>query len=178
MPTTTTAATATIPALDALRSPVRAYTPPDDAGVTFKAGMLHLADDLEDLWTTEDDEPLAEEPRAGEGLESDVVAIALYAFPGLITPGPPPGEIVELALGGHLADAGSADTLQTLCTIRGLVQAFEPPGVTAALWRSALLAIFRLIEVFTVLGDQRSVEQCYDLFNTAEAMADRFAGKA
>ncbi len=168
MPTTTTAATATIPALDALRSPVHDYTPPDDAGVVFKAGMLDLADDLEDLWTAEDDEPL----------EADVLSAALYAFPGLVAPGPPPGDLVDLALGGHLMDAEAADTLQTLATIRRLLRAFEPPGFAAALWRAALAAILQLVEVLVAFGDDRSLARCHDLLADAEAMADHFAGRA
>ncbi len=158
----------TIPALDALRRPIRDYTPPDAAGVAFKDGMLCLADDLEDLWSGEGDETF----------EADVLGVALYAFPGLVAPGPSSGELVELALGGHLIDAETADTLATLFTIRRRLLAFQPPGFAAALWRSALLAILRLVEVLVVLGDKQSAELCYDLLDDAEAMADRCAGKA
>ncbi len=174
MPTTTADTNVTIPALDALRRPIRDYTPQDPAGAAFKAGMLNLADDLEELWTAEGDE--TGEPLAGEPLESDVLAVALYAFPGLIAPGPPAGDLVDLALGGHLVDAETADTLHALGTIRRRLQAFEPPGFAAALWLRALLAIFGLIEVLVVLGDERSIERCYHLLDDVEAMADKFAG--
>ncbi len=177
MPTTPTAAD-TIPALDALRSPVRDYQPADPAGATFKAGMLDLAGDLEDLWTAEDGGPLAVDPSADEPLDSEVLSTALYAFPGLVAPGPPPGDLVDLVLGGHLADAETADTLHTLGTVRRLLQSFEPPGFAAALCRRALVATFTLIEVLVVLGDQRSLDHCYDLLDAVEVMADRFAGRA
>ncbi len=174
MPTTA----ATIPALDALRRPIRDFTPLDTAGLAFKAGMLDLAEDLEDLWTDEELDALAGEPFDREPLEADLIAATLYAFPGLVASGPPPGELVDLALGGHLINPETADTLATLATIRRRLLAFEPPGFAAALWRSVLLAVYGLIEVLVVIGDDRSLERCYALLDDLEAMADRFAGKA
>ncbi len=156
------------PALDALRQPIRDYQPPGPAGEVFQGSMLCLADLLEELW----------QDGAGETLESNVVWIALYAFPGLTVPGPPHEELVELARAGRLMDGEAADTLSTLTTIRRTLRAFEPPGFAAALWRDALVAIFGLIEHFVLLDDFRGTQQCFELLDVAEGMADRFSGKA
>ncbi len=164
----TTPPDATSPALDALRRPIYDYKPEDSAGRTFRIGMLGLLDLLEELLDDDD----------GGGLEGDAVWTALQAFPGLIAPGPSPTELVELALGGHLIDAETADTLHTLGTIRRILRGFEPPGFAAAVWRAALLAIYQLIELFVVLGDERLTDQCLQLLDTAESMADAFAGRS
>ncbi len=74
--------------------------------------------------------------------------------------------------------AETADTLRTLARIRGTLQAFEPPGFAAALWRAVLLAVYGVIEMFVVIDDERNADRCFELLDTAEAMADRFAGKA
>ncbi len=167
MPSTTTSVKE-IPALDALRQPIRDYQPPGPAGEAFQGKMLCLADLLEELWNDEEDETL----------ESDVVWSALYAFPGLIATGPPAEDLVDLASGGDLMDGDAADTLTTLKTIRGTLSDFEPPGFAAALWRGALLAVYRLIELFVLLGDDRGVEHCFELLVATEAMADKFSGRA
>ncbi len=175
--------TATIPALDALRRPIRDYAPATAGGVRFQGAMLDLADDLEDLWT----EGEVKGDLAGEDLETEVLASALYGFSALVTAGPPAGELLELVLPGvapeagqrpHAIDAETRDTLHTVGTIRGVLLAFEPPGFTAALWRAALLATYRMIEIFVLLGDQRSIDQCFYLLDGAEALADRFAEQA
>ncbi len=164
MPTTA----ATIPALDALRRPIREYQPRTPEEILFRGSMLLLAADLENLWADD----------ASSALETDVVWSALHAFPGLVGPGPPPGELVDLVLGGHLVDAETADTLDTLGDVRRMLKNFEPPGFATALWRAALLAIYQLIEVFVVLGDERGADQCFELLATAERMGDRFSGRA
>ncbi len=165
MPTTTPAAT--VPGLDAQRRPIQDYMPEDPAGRTFRAGMLGLADELEEL-----------ESDTEAALESEIIWTALNAFPGLVEPGPPPAELVDLALGGHLIGAEAADTLRTLAIVRRVLQDFEPPGFTATLFRAALLAIYQLIGVFVVFGDQRAIDQCLHLLDVAERMADRLAGRA
>ncbi len=165
---TTATATAAIPALDALREPIRDYLPPSPAAAEFQAGMLGLSDLLGELWDQDGDETL----------EGDIVSTVLYAFPALLTTGPDPAELVELALGGQLLDAETADTLHTVGTIRRVLAGFEPPGLTAALWRAVLLAMYSLIELFVTFGDERSTEECFALLDAAEALADRFAGKA
>ncbi len=71
----------------------------------------------------------------------------------------------------------AADTLHTLGTVRRVLQGLEPAGFAAALLRAALLAIFRLIELFVVQGNEGAVEQCLDLLATAETMADSLAGR-
>ncbi len=166
MPPTTAAKD--IPALDALRQPIRDYQPPGPSGEAFQGSMLCLADLLEELWSDEEHETL----------ESDVVSTALYAFPGLVHPGPPAAELVELVRGGHLVDGEAADALTTLATIRRALSEFEPPGFAAALWRAALLSIFGMIELFVLLGDDRGTEHCFEMLTTAEAMADRFSGRS
>ncbi len=165
MPTTTPAAT--IPGLDAQRRPIHDYTPEDSAGRNFRAGMLGLADELEELGS-----------EADSALEIDIIWTALHAFPGLVEPGPPPAELVDLTLGGHLINAETADTLHTLATVRRVLQGFEPPGFAATLFRAALLAIYQLIGVFVVFGDERAINQCLDLLDIAERMADRLTGQA
>ncbi len=166
MPTT---ATARIPALDALRRPIRAFSPTKESDERFKSAMLELSDDLEDMWTQD---------IGDETLESDVLWTALYSFPALILSGPPPGELVELTLGGHLVDPETAETLDTLARIRRVLAAFEPPGFAAALWRAALDAIYAMIEHFVVLDDQRGTDQCFALLDTAEALADKLTGRS
>ncbi len=172
----TTAPDATIPALDALRRPIRDYAPEDAAGHAFRADMLDLTEVLKELWF--DDE-------AAE-LEGEVVLTALNAFPGLIAPGPSPARLVEMVL-GHVPPAGdkrnlvidaeTADTLHTLRTVRGILQRLEPAGFAPALLRAVLLAIYRLIELVVLLGDEGAVDPCLELLDTAEAWADRLAGR-
>ncbi len=157
-----------IPAIEVLRRPIRDYRPQDSGGESFRTFMLGLANLLEELWTDDGDETL----------EADVVCSVLYAFPGLVIPGPPPGELVEMALDGNLIDAETAEALDTLSAIRRALRAFEPPGVAAALFHAALLAIFGMIEVFVLLDDPRGAEHCSELLTTAEAMADKFAGRS
>ena len=79
---------------------------------------------------------------------------------------------------GHPDGPQTADTLRTLGRIRGALRAFEPPGFAAALWRAALLAIYGMIELFVVVDDERGTDQCFALLDTAEAMADKFSGRA
>ncbi len=161
--------TATIPALDALRQTIRDYQPPSPGATGFQEGMLDLSDLLEELWQQDGDETL----------ESDVVCTALYAFPALVATGPAPEEMVDLALaGGELVCAEAADTLHTLGTIRRVLAAHEPPGYTAALWRTVLLAMFSLIELFVVFGDEQSADECFALLDVAEGIADRLSGKS
>ncbi len=163
-----TPTTDTIPALDALRHPIREYRPQTPAAEAFRGSMLDLADELEELWADD----------AAGALETDVVWTAVHAFPGLVAPGPTSGELVDLVLGGHLVDADTADTLHTLGDLRRMLRRFEPPGFAAALWRAALLAVYQLIEVFVVLGDARGTDQCFELLATAERRADKFSGRS
>ncbi len=155
-------------ALQSLRRPIEAFTPRNPGDGAFKASMLGLAAMLEELWFQEED----------GSLESDIVWTALYAFSALTVPGPSPEELVELAAAGDLMDAETADTLRTLKQIRNALRGFQPPGFAAALWRAVLLAIYDLIELFVVIDDERNLDRCFELLDTAEAMADRFSGKA
>ena len=155
-------------ALQPLRRPIEAFIPRHSKDRDFKAAMLELAELLEELWSRDGDETL----------EGDVVWTALYAFPALTVSGPAPEELVDLAVGGDLMDAETADTLRTLSKIRRVLRAFEPPGFAAALWRAVLLAIYGMIELFVVVDDERNTDRCFELLDTAEAMADRFSGKA
>ncbi len=43
--------------------------------------------------------------------------------------------------------------------------------------RDALLAIYRLIAILVVFGDQQGIDRCFDLLDTAERLADRLAGR-
>ena len=81
------------------------------------------------------------------------------------------------ALGGRLIDAESGDTLYTLGNIESILKDVEPPGFAAALWRSALLSIYRLIAVFVVFADAGGIDLCRELLDTAERMADALAGR-
>ncbi len=155
-------------ALESLRRPIQAFTPGRPSDECFQVSMLALSDQLEELWGEDE----------VEALESDIVWMALYAVPALTTPGPTPEELVELAASGDLMDADTADTLRTLKKIRVILLAFEPPGFAAALWRAMLLAIFDVIELFVLIDDERNTARCFELLDTAEAMADRFSGKA
>ncbi len=155
-------------ALQSLRHPIAAYTPASPGDECFQASMLGLSDQLEELWSQDEDETL----------ESDIVSTALYAFAALTMPGPAPGELVALAASGDLMDAETADTLCTLKKIRGILRAFEPPGFAAALWRAVLLATYDLLELLVLIDDERHTDLCFELLDTAEAMADKFAGQA
>ncbi len=155
-------------ALESLRLPIDAFTPRHQADEAFKASMLDLSNLLEELWSSDEDETL----------ECDIVWTALYAFPALTMSGPAPDELVDLAAGGKLMDAETADTLRTLKQIRDTLRAFEPPGVAAALWRAVLIAIYGMIELFVLVDDERNTGRCFELLDTAEAMADKFSGKA
>ncbi len=46
------------------------------------------------------------------------------------------------------------------------------------MWRATLLSIFRMIELFVLLGDPRGTQHCFELLTTVEAIADKFSGKA
>ena len=130
--------------------------------------MLGLADLLEELWAED-----------GQGtLEADVIWTALQAFPGLVASGPPAEELAELALGGRLLDGETADPLHTRGNIQSILEELETPGFAAAVWRTSLLAIFRLMPAFVVFGDGRGIELCRELLDTAERMADSLAGRA
>ena len=155
-------------ALESLRGPIESFAATRPSDESFKGSMLGLADQLEDLWSQEEDETL----------ESDILWTALHAFPALTISGPPPEELVELALTGSLMDQETIDTLRTVTRIRRTLRALEPPGFAAALWRSALLAIYGMIELFVLLDDDRGTDQCFALLDTAEAMADKFSGEA
>ncbi len=155
-------------ALESLRRPIENFKPGDSGSRGLKISMIGLADQLADLWSQDEDETL----------ESDIVWSALYAFPALTISGPAPEELVELAAGGHLMDAETAETLRTLRRICRALRAFEPPGFAAAMWRAVLLAIYELIELLVLIDDERVTDVCFELLDTAEAMADRFGGKA
>ncbi len=139
--------------------------------------MVGLTDLLEELWHDDGDQTL----------ESHVVWTALYSFPALTRTGPKPERLVDLAVGSVplvgdswkiAVDAETADTLDAVHTIIGMLRGFEPPGFAAALWRAVLLAIYDLIRFFVVLGDRRNTERCFELLDTAEALADQFSGRA
>ncbi len=164
-PTTPDAA---IPALDALRRPIRAFTPEQPGDEPFKAEMLDFCDDLEDLWSQD----------ADETLESEVLWTALYSFPALVLPGPRPQQLVDLMLRSEVTGAETADTLHTLGRIRRVLTAFEPGGFAGALWRAVLLAIYSLIEHFVVLDHRRGIEECFALLDAAEAITDKLTGRA
>ena len=155
-------------ALDALRRPILAFAPASDSDERFQSAMLCLADDLDALWRDGEDDTL----------EAAIVWSALYAFPALTVPGPTPRELVEIAAAGHLMDGETAETLTTLGKVRHTVTDFEPRGFAAALWREVLLAIYRLIELFVVIHDERNTARCFELLDTVESMADRFAGRS
>ncbi len=155
-------------ALQSLRRPIESFNPVSSGDRSLKIGMLGLADQLADLWSQDEDETL----------ESDILFTAVYAFSALTVAGPTPAELVELAAGSYMMDAETADILRTLKKVRTTLGAFDPPGFAAALMRSMLLAIFRLIELFVLVGDDRSTDRCFELLDVAEAMADRFSGAA
>lgn len=166
MPPTTT--TDLIAALQSLRLPIEAFPTPRPSDELVKAGLLDLAELLGELWNDGEHDTL----------ESEIIWTALYAFPALTVPGPAPVELVDLAASGRLMDGETADILRTVGKIRRLLRAFEPPGFAAALWRAALLAIYGMIELFVVVDDERGTHQCFELLDVAEAMADKFSGKA
>ena len=151
-------------ALEALRQPIRDFDAPRPCDLPLKSSMMQLAARLESLWADGDDDTL----------EATVVWSALYAFPALIAPGPPPKELVGLAIEGRLGDEEMVSTLRTLTRIRRMLADFDPPGFAAALWRETLLALFAMVELFVVLDDERGLGHCFELLDTAEAMADKF----
>ncbi len=139
--------------------------------------MLGLSCQLEELWRHED----------ADTLESNVLWTALYAFPALVLPGPKPEELVAMALRGvapeghkwgTLPDAETADILGTVHRILDILRAYEPPGFAAALWRALLLAIYELVELLVVIEDHGNTDRCFELLDAAEAMADKFTGRA
>ncbi len=164
----TTAPDATIPALDALRRPIRAFTAKQPGDQPFRADMLDFCADLEDLWSQEGDETL----------ESDILWTALYSFPALVLPGPRPRQLVDVMLRSEVTDAETAEALHTVGRIRRVLTAFEPGGFAGALWRAVLLAIYSLIEHFVVLDHRRGIEECFALLDAAEAIADKLTGRA
>ena len=153
----------TLAALEALCAPIHAFPAESPGAIRFQAGMLQLASQLEALCEAGDDDTL----------ERDVVWTALYSFPALVTPGPPPRQLVSLLLEGRLADEEATAILQTVTEIRRLLADFEPPGFTAAVWRATLLAIYGMIELFVLLDDDRGIDHCFELLDTAEAIAGR-----
>ncbi len=155
-------------ALESLRRPIETFDPQSPGDRRLKIAMIGLADQLQDLWSQDEDETL----------DSDVVLTALHAFPALTIPGPEPHELVELAVGGALMDAETADTLRTLRRIRRALRVFEPPGFASALCREVLYSIYRLIELFVLIDDDRNTDHCFELLDWAEVIADRFSGAA
>ncbi len=95
MPTTQIPTLSLPVALHSLRQPIESFAPRHSSDERFKAAMLGLADQLQELWSQDEDETL----------ESDLVWTALYAFPALTMPGPRPEELVDLTIGGDLMDA-------------------------------------------------------------------------
>ncbi len=155
-------------ALRSLREPIESFAPRTFSDARFQGAMLGLSGYLEELWSEDEDETL----------ESDIVWTALYAFPALTVLGPAPDEMVEWTVEGVLMDVETAETLCTLKMIREILRDFEPPGFAAALWRQMLLAIYAMIELLVIVDDQRNIDRCFELLDTAEAMADRFSGVA
>lgn len=155
-------------ALQSLRQPIHAFAPRHAADEHFQASMLDLADLLEQLWSDDEDETL----------ESDIIWTVLYAFPALTVTGPTPEELVDLTRSGFLIDAETADTLRTLGWIRRILDALEPRGFAAALWRDMLLAIYRMVEHFVLIDEDLCADRCFQLLDTAEALADKFSGAA
>ncbi len=156
---------ATDPSVADLRRLIDEYTPTSPAGDALQETMIGLADLLEEL---------AEE--GDEGLEANVIRSALKAFPGLIAAGPAPEDLASWVLGGHLIDGEAADTLYTLGTIQSMLKVFEPASLTAALWRTMLLAIYQLAAAFVFFADNRGIAQCRELLDTAEELAGSLAG--
>lgn len=150
-------------AVDALRAPIQAFPAESDAAHRLKITMLGLADRLVDLHQQGD----------GDTLEAEIVWTALFSFPTLVVPGPKPEEMVSSLREGALADEETASTLSLLARLRGALTAFDPPGFTAALWRATLLSIYRLVELFVLLDDERGIESCFELLDTAEEIAGR-----
>ena len=156
------------PALEALRAPIERFSPWHETDERFRDSMLALTGQLEELWNQGEDDTL----------ESDVIWTALYAFPALVAAGPVAGELVRQAAAGELVDEESASILDTLKQVRAMLKAFEPAGYGAALWREVLLAIYALIELFVLVDDDLGTDRCFQLLDTAEAIADRFSGAA
>ncbi len=164
-------------ALEGLRQAIRSFAPRHERDERFQSSMLCLADTLERLWEQDGDDTL----------ESNIVWSAVYAFPALTVSGPEAEELVGLTTRGVppegdkwniVIDAETADILESVERIRRALSAFDPPGFAAALWREVLLAIYGMIELFVVIADDRNTDRCFELLDTAEAMADRFAGKS
>ena len=151
-------------ALEALRQPIRDFPAPRPCDAPLKTSMLELAAQLEGLWEDGDEDTL----------EATVVWTALYSFPALISPGPRPRELVNLVIEGRLGDEEMVSTVRTLTKIRRALADFDPPGFAAALWRETLLALYAMVELFVVLDDDRGLSHCFELLDTAEAMADKF----
>lgn len=176
MPPTLTSSADSIVALQSLRRPIETFIPRHASDERFQASMVSFADQLEELWNEGEDETL----------DSDIVWTALYAFNALTLSGPTPEEWVGLATcdgpegskWSLAVDAETAATLRTLKKIRQTLRAYQPPGFAAGLWRAVLLAIYGMIELFVLVDDERNTDRCFELLDAAEAMADRFAGKA
>ncbi len=166
--TSTPLASASPLALESLRGPIAAFVPAGECDEHFKASMLRLGDLLEKLWRDEDD----------ENLESNILATAIYAFEALTASGAAPDELLDLLLDGELLDDETVDTLCTLKTLQRVLSDFRPPSFAAALTRAVLLAVFRLVGLFLLVGDPRGIDLCFDLLDTVEAMADRVSGRA
>ncbi len=78
-----------------------------------------------------------------------------------------------------LGDGGADGVAQADAPRAGRVlKLFEPPCFAAALWRALLLAIYWLIEVLVVFGDEHATERCLELLETAEVLADTVARRA
>ncbi len=147
-------------ALENLRAPIVAYPCQGPAETRLKSSMLQLAEQLEGIYEEDDDDTL----------DAAIVWTALYSFPALVTPGPTPQDLVSLVIQGKLTNEETLATLQTLRKIRHVLGVYQPTGFSAALWRSTLLAIYSMIELFIVLDDERGINLCFELLDTAESI--------
>ncbi len=155
-------------ALDNLRAPILAFPCHQPAEDHLRSGMLQLAEQLENLF--QDGEH--------DTLDAAIGWSALFSFPALVAPGPEPQKLVSLMMDGHLIDEETLATLQTLAKIRCLITAYKPSSFTGALWCTTLLAIYNMIEVFLVLDDNRGLDLCFELLDTAESIAGKIATAA
>ena len=98
-----------------------------------------------------------------------------------------PEQLVALAVGGvapeghkwgPVFDAETADVLRTVHWVLDILRVYEPPGFASALRRAVLLAMYEMIELFVVIEDAGNTDRCFELLDTAEALADKFTGKA
>ncbi|MEM7585277.1 MAG: hypothetical protein AAF560_17940 [Acidobacteriota bacterium] len=156
---------AALAALETLRAPIRAMPHETKAKTRFRTGMLALAYQLEGLILDDDEDTL----------DAAILWTALHSFPTLATHGPSPDQLVSLVVSGRLTDEETVATLRLLAKVRRLLELHEPAGFTAAMWRSTLLAIYSMIELFVVLDDQRGIDLCFRLLDTADEIAETVA---